>query len=42
MTPLIVKNLNKTFVSGFWPFTATKEFNAVKNISFELNKGEVL
>jgi len=37
-----VKNLTKTFTSGFWPFTAQQSFTAVNNISFEIKPGEIL
>jgi ABC-2 type transport system ATP-binding protein len=42
MTVLQVHNLTKKFVSGFWPFTKSKIYTAVNNISFDLKKGEVL
>lgn len=42
MSVLKVKNLTKTYTSGFWPFTKNQAYTAVNNISFELNKGEIL
>lgn len=39
---LIVKNLTKTYTSGIWPFQQQQSYTAVNNISFELNKGEIL
>ena len=40
--PLRVDHLTKTYSSGFWPFTKRQTFVAVNNISFALNKGEIL
>lgn len=42
MSVLKVKNLTKTFSSGFWPFSAKKIFTAVDNVSFELEHGTIL
>ena len=42
MTSLIVSNLTKVFNQGFWPFTQPVTYTAVDNISFTLNKGEIL
>jgi ABC-2 type transport system ATP-binding protein len=42
MPVLNVRNLSKTFSSGFWPFTTQRSYTAVDTISFELNKGEIL
>lgn len=42
MTVLSVQNLNKTFTSGVWPFSAKKSYTAVNDISFQLNQGEIL
>jgi ABC-2 type transport system ATP-binding protein len=42
MPVLTVRNLTKTFSSGFWPFTKKRTYTAVNDISFELNKGEIL
>ncbi len=42
MSVLKVRNLTKTFSSGFWPFKKTQTYTAVNDISFELNKGEIL
>jgi len=39
---LTVNNLTKTFTPGFWPFTKSQTYTAVNNISFQLNKGEIL
>lgn len=39
---LSVKNLTKTYRSGIWPFQTQQSYTAVNNISFELNKGEIL
>jgi len=41
MSVLNVKNLTKTFYSGFWPFKQSL-YTAVNNISFQLKKGEIL
>jgi len=42
MSLLQVSSLSKTFTTGFWPFTASKQYTVVNNISFELQKGEIL
>jgi len=42
MPVLKVNNLTKAFTSGFWPFTRRQTYAAVNNISFQLNKGEIL
>ncbi len=42
MPVLKVDNLTKIFVSGFWPFKRSRSYTAVNNISFQLNKGEIL
>lgn len=42
MPVLKVSNLIKTFSSGIFPFTKKKSYTAVDNISFTLNKGEIL
>lgn len=42
MPVLKVSNLIKTFSSGIFPFTQNKSYTAVDNISFNLNKGEIL
>lgn len=42
MPILEVKNLTKTFSSGFWPFRTPQTYTAVNNISFELKAGEIL
>lgn len=42
MSVLKVLNLTKRFTSGWWPFTKKKSYTAVNDISFELNKGEIL
>lgn len=41
MTVLNVKNLTKNFKKGYWPLKTTI-YTAVDNVSFSLNKGEVL
>jgi len=41
MPILKVQNLIKTFTSGLWPFK-TQKYTAVNEISFQLNKGEIL
>ena len=41
-TILEVSNLTKKFTSGFWPFQKTDVYTAVNDISFNLNKGEIL
>lgn len=42
MPILTVKNLTKTFSSGWPPFTKREKFTAVNNISFDLEHGEIL
>lgn len=42
MSILQVSNLTKIFTSGFWPFTKINSYTAVNDISFELQKGEIL
>jgi ABC-2 type transport system ATP-binding protein len=42
MPVLKVRNLTKTFSSGFWPFKKVQTYTAVNDISFELSKGEIL
>lgn len=42
MPILDVKQLQKTFRSGLWPFKTPQSYTAVNNISFHLNKGEIL
>lgn len=42
MSILTVKHLTKIFSSGFWPFTKRKGFTAVNDISFDLERGEIL
>ena len=42
MPVLKVSNLTKTFSSGFWPFKKQRIYTAVNDISFELDKGEIL
>lgn len=42
MSALTVKNLAKTFTSGFWPFTQQKTYTAVNGISFEVGAGEIV
>lgn len=42
MPILRVQHLTKTFSSGFWPFTKPKQYTAVHDISFHMNKGEIL
>jgi ABC-2 type transport system ATP-binding protein len=41
MAILTVRHLTKTFTSGWWPFAQTS-YNAVNDISFQINKGEIL
>jgi len=41
MTFLKVEHLTKTFTSGFWPFK-TSAHTAVNNISFQLDRGEIV
>ena len=42
MSVLKVKNLTKAFSSGFWPFKTSNIYTAVSDISFQLEKGEIL
>lgn len=42
MPILKVDHLAKTFTSGFWPFAKRQTHTAVDNISFQLQKGEIL
>ncbi len=42
MPVLKVDNLTKIFTSGFWPFKTLQSYTAVKDISFQLKKGEIL
>jgi len=42
MPILSVQSLAKSFRSGFWPFTPQKTRQIVKNISFEVNAGEIV
>lgn len=42
MPVLKVSNLIKIFSSGFWPFKMPQIYTAVNDISFQLNKGEIL
>lgn len=42
MPILTVKHLAKTFSSGLPPFTKRESFTAVNNISFDLDRGEIL
>lgn len=42
MPVLTINNLTKTFTSGFWPFQTLQTYTAVNDISFQLNKGEIL
>lgn len=42
MPVLSVRNLSKTYSSGFWPFSTQHTFTAVDSISFQLAKGEIL
>ena len=42
MQILKVSNLTKKFTSGFWSFKKTDVYTAVNDISFQLNKGEIL
>ena len=39
---LNVNNLTKIFKTGFWPFTKQKKYTVVNNISFHVDKGEIL
>ncbi len=42
MSVLTVNNLSKKFSSGLWPFQKIQTYTAVDDISFHLNKGEIL
>lgn len=42
MPVLKVNKLTKIFTSGFWPFKTPQKYTAVNNISFQLNKSEIL
>ena len=42
MPILKVEHLTKTFISGIWPFSSKREYVAVNDISFEIQKGEIL
>lgn len=42
MPILEVRNLTKTFTSGWWPVKAPSIYTAVNNISFTMRKGEIL
>lgn len=42
MPVLTVNNLTKKFTSGLWPFTKPQTYTAVNDISFQLQKGEIL
>src|SRR5579871_68333 len=42
MPILEVRNLTKKFSSGMWPFQTKHVYTAVDNISFHMNKGEIL
>lgn len=42
MPILEVRNLTKTFQSGFWPFTKSQTFTAVNDISFQVKPGEIV
>lgn len=42
MPVLKVTNLTKTFTTGFWPFAKQRTYIAVNNVSFQLNRGEIL
>jgi ABC-2 type transport system ATP-binding protein len=42
MTVLCVRNLTKTFTSSWSPFSTSRTYTAVDNISFELRRGEIL
>lgn len=39
---LTITRLTKTFTSGIWPFQKLQNHTVVKDISFELKKGEIL
>lgn len=42
MPVLKIKNLTKTYSSGRWPFSTPSTYTAVNNISFEVQKGEIV
>lgn len=42
MSVLTVNNLTKTFATEFWPFKKLQTYTAVNDISFQLQKGEIL
>jgi len=42
MPVLRVSNLSKTFSTGFWPFTKIKKYRSVDDISFFVDKGEIV
>lgn len=42
MPILKVNNLTKTFCSGLWPFSTPTTYTAVNDISFQMQKGEIL
>ncbi len=42
MQILKVRNLVKQYRSGFWPFKTPETYTAVNDISFHMNKGEIL
>jgi ABC-2 type transport system ATP-binding protein len=39
---LVVENLKKSFVFGWWPFTRTNETTAVKSLTFQIKNGDIL
>ena len=41
MPILQVKNLTKKFNAGFWLFTRSKQYTAVNDVAFSMNKGEI-
>lgn len=42
MNVLQVNNLLKVFTSGFWPFKTPQHYTIINNVSFALQKGEIL
>lgn len=42
MTILSASHLTKRFTTGFWPFTKTQTFTIVNDISFSINKNEIV
>jgi ABC-2 type transport system ATP-binding protein len=42
MSVLSVSNLTKIFAAGLWPFSSRPAYKAVDNISFSIQKGEIL